>query len=779
MATKVGRSARTNSLITVLSIIGILVLLNALGVFVFGRADLTDNARYSLSDVSKDAVNQLDGLDVQVFISKDLPTSIAAGYGRTQDIRGVDRDLLDKLNEYQSYSNGKMRITVVADDIEGKAEKAKLELFTGKEAAVEAGRLEFKKYALGATFSYRNQMEVLPLAIEPAYFEFEVTKILLRLKEKYEKSKDIEDILAIGDTMGKSAEECQQQIDSYKSEDEKAQGGLALLMGQGGGFIDKMRGDVEGLRRACEGMTIAKAKLETMSKKNDLLEQLRMSGDAAVEALDGLVAMLMQPNSDKNQIVAMVDRLGQIITLVTKDRDTLKNSPGRKAVGFICGHKEFCPFSATKPLVQPEIAGMLGQQNPMIQQFVGQVSQIEQQIDSINEQLRRGLFTRRGLDLKRIESGQDIPDDVEALVIFGAQEPLPERDLYKIDQFLLSGRSVIVFVNTWDVSVYNFQDKSNSIDGAGMTADKLERVAHPTNLDAFLANYGVQLNRDIVVEPKNYDDITIIQLQKQGQYTVQSQRAFGYPILPSFDDMDRSHVLVRRLPSITLPYASTMSVTDEARGRSGLNVVELIKTSPEAIATNEDIELSPPYLVNQLPTLVSNGPKTVAMAIQGPFTSYFKGKEVPEYQADEKTAERPFRDGGEGRLLVIGSDMGLENLSTDTIMPGFTMSKLTSGQADFFVDLKNFVANFQNWQLRLSQISGVIQGNLEFVFNALDWGIQNEALVDIRSKGFTARPIQAMSDGARTGLILFMIVGLPGLFAMLGVLRFVRRRRGK
>ena len=54
--TRSGRSARTNAIVTVGSVIGILVLLNVLGVFVFGRADLTVNQRYTLSGVSKAAV---------------------------------------------------------------------------------------------------------------------------------------------------------------------------------------------------------------------------------------------------------------------------------------------------------------------------------------------------------------------------------------------------------------------------------------------------------------------------------------------------------------------------------------------------------------------------------------------------------------------------------------------------------------------------------------------------------------------------------------------------
>ena len=172
-------------------------------------------------------------------------------------------------------------------------------------------------------------------------------------------------------------------------------------------------------------------------------------------------------------------------------------------------------------------------------------------------------------------------------------------------------------------------------------------------------------------------------------------------------------------------------------------MVELIKTSKDATASTESVELSPPYLVRQLPSLVPNGPKAVAVAIKGEFPSFFAGKPIPERPetkkdrdapAAAKPADRPFVAKGTGRLLVVGSNLGLENLSSEKVFDGFNLGQLTTGKADFFLQLKDYIANFQNWQLRLTQVSPILQANLDFLFNSLDWGIQNEALVDIRSK---------------------------------------------
>jgi ABC-type uncharacterized transport system involved in gliding motility auxiliary subunit len=783
MATKTGQEAKINTLVVTISLIGILVVVNVLSYFFYGRIDLTDNKRYTLSEVSKKAIQDLESLDVQVFISKDLPPTITVGYGQERDIRGVDREFLDKLEEYRSYSGGRMRITRVTDNIEEKAEQAKLELFTSKEAQVQGGRLEFKKYALGATFQYMNQMEVFPLAIEPAYFEFEITRILLRLKEKYQKSAQMEDILKAGKDIADAVQQCKKKLDSYQKKEE-GQGLAALLAG--GDVVRAIQVDRVNFKKECDQVGAMVANSEIKRGKNEYLDQLIQSGKMFAQTVDEISKMLEDKEARTQEVARLVDRLEQLSELVEKDHDNLKNSPGRKAIGFLCGHGEFCPFPDPEPLIRPEIAGLLGQRNPLVQQFVAQAKQIEDQINSINEQLRRGLFVRRGLTVKRIDAGEDIPDDVAVVVVYGAQSSLGERDLYNIDQFLLRGGTVIVFLKNFDVAVYNLKKSGDEFDMGAYSFEELHRnpVAH--NLDDFLKHYGVQVNRDLVLEKKNFEPITIIQVQRQGQFTIQSQREFPYPLLPTFTDFDSTHVLVRRIANVTMPYVSSLFVTAEARANPNLEATELIKSSREAVATKDPIEISPPRLLQAVQQMESNGPHTVAVALKGQFVSFFKDKEKPqrpEKKGDDekrfrkKEVERPFVESGHGRLLVIGTDFGLENLSPRRVMEGFEMSQLSSGTADFFLKIKDYIANFQNWNLRLSQIASTLQSNLDFIYNCLDYGLQDEALVDIRSKGFVRRPIQNISSGGKTAIVLAYAAGLPLVFVAFGVGRVLSRRR--
>jgi len=785
--TRSGSSARKNAVITTASVVGILILLNVLSMWVFGKIDLTENQRYTLSDVSREAVRDLDSVDVQVFISEEIPPTISRGWGRKQDIRGVDRELLDKLDEYRSYSGGNMRITRIVEEIEERAGEAKLELFTGKEAAVEGGMLEFKKYALGVTFQYRNQMEVFPLAIEPAYFEFEITKRLLRLKEKYVKSAGMKDVLGAGEKIAEAADACNEKLESFESKEQGGAGGLSALVG-GGETASALRLDSAGFKDVCGRVAAGLENAKDIEGKNEYLNQLMESAGSYVSMVQEIGRQLDSPDSGDRALDAAVARLKGLHGLVARDHDTLKNSPGRKSIGFLCGHFEFCPFPDPTPMIRPEIAGLMGQRNPLVQQFVGQAKQIEDQINSVNEQIRKGVFVNRGLSIKRVGPGEDIPNDVEVLVVYGPQKALSDRDMYNIDQFLLSGRSVIFLVKNWDVSVFNISKGGDGFDMRNMSFDEVSSKPVPHNLDGLLKHYGVQVNHDLVAEPGSFEVLSVMQLQKQGQFTIQSQKRFPYPLLPTFTELDRSHVLVRRLANVTMPYASSLSLTETARASGSVEAVELISSSDEAVTLQGSFDPSPPVVRRKVASAKADGPHVVALVLKGDFDSFFKGRDVPERPEKEKEdsrhpmpepepVDRPFKESGAGRLLVLGSDLGLENLSAERVFEGFNMGQLTSGTADFFLKLKDYVANFQNWQLRLSQISPVIQSNLEFLFNCLDWGVQNEALVDIRSKGLIRRPVETISKGARTGITLGLIVGLPALFVLAGVLRFVKRRK--
>ena len=752
--------SRRNAVLAALAISGIAVLLNVLGFWFFGRVDLTRNSRYSLSQTSRDAVRMLDGLDVQVFISSDLPTSMVY-QGRQIQIRGFDRELLDRLGEYQSWSAGGMRISVVRDDVEPKAARARLELFSWKDAEVRGGRLEFRKYALGAVFSYRNQTEVLPIVTDPDSLEFEITRILTRLAEKYEKSRAIEPYVKSGSEIHDAARACMDKVAELLR---APAGGVAAMMGLAQpGIADKLAVDVPGIARDCGSIGGSIAAAAGSAGQNATLDALVRAARLFSESADSLIAALSGKTAMNQQdVVQIVSRMESGFRVLDIEAGNLGNLSTRRKVGFLCGGRAFCPFQDESRLIEKDVGEAIAARNPDFRPFLAGVEQIQNQINIINNGLRQGMFENRGLNVVKVESGRELPGDLDALVVFGPEMPLSEQDRYRIDQFLLSGRTVIFFVNAWDVALFNIDEAGDFENGIPMAPPRLE--SRTGNLKSVLEPYGVRLRGDLVVGLKSFGDLAVSRPGGQSQ----GQNSFPYPLLPFLDVMDRTHVLVRNMPGIILPFATTVE-PDPNVGQ--LEFARLISTSPETAYVTGGLDIVPERLVQSVATMKAGKPVSLALAVSGPFKSAFET--VPEAVA---SGENGHLAQGEGRLLVIGSSMGLENLSSEKVFYGFSLSRLTSGMVSPASEMARYAARFQNWQMRLSQVSPVVAQNMGFVYNCLDWGVMNEALVDIRSKTDDRRPIDQVTPVAARIIELAFIIGLPMLFAGIGVVRHRMRR---
>lgn len=96
-------------------IAGVLVALNVVGVFLFFRADATNNRAYSLSQGSRDAVSRLDEqLTVTAYFTSDLPAPFNA----------TERYVRDILSEYQAASGGRMVVRFVSPNTDEEREEA-------------------------------------------------------------------------------------------------------------------------------------------------------------------------------------------------------------------------------------------------------------------------------------------------------------------------------------------------------------------------------------------------------------------------------------------------------------------------------------------------------------------------------------------------------------------------------------------------------------------------------------------------------------------------------
>ena len=151
------------------TIIGI-VLLNVLSAILFVRIDFTFNNRYSLSKVSKEAIQEIkEPITIDFYITEDLP----------QDIKKVAKEFISLVKEYKSRSRVPFSINTIYPNTE---QKGNMALASGiQPILVELRERDMEKIQnvfMGAVIKIGNKQSVIPYINHNTPIEYEITRIL-------------------------------------------------------------------------------------------------------------------------------------------------------------------------------------------------------------------------------------------------------------------------------------------------------------------------------------------------------------------------------------------------------------------------------------------------------------------------------------------------------------------------------------------------------------------------------------------------------------------------
>ncbi len=165
-----------NSIIYIICFIAFLIIINILGNIYHKRFDLTENKIYSLSPASKKIVSHLkDNLIIKCFFSGDLPEQYELN----------KRYLRDLLEEYKSYSHGKLTFEFINPDEhpEWKSKLMALGIPQVQISGVSQDRFEVKNIYMGIVFYYQDKKEVIPVLKTIKGLEYNISSIIKKLTE--------------------------------------------------------------------------------------------------------------------------------------------------------------------------------------------------------------------------------------------------------------------------------------------------------------------------------------------------------------------------------------------------------------------------------------------------------------------------------------------------------------------------------------------------------------------------------------------------------------------
>ncbi|MFT4736656.1 MAG: ABC-type uncharacterized transport system involved in gliding motility auxiliary subunit [Cyclobacteriaceae bacterium] len=155
-------------------VIIILIVLNLISSSLYFRIDFTEDQRYTLSDATKDILNDLDEvINIKAYFTEELPPQLAY----------VLSDLRDQLIEYEDRSNGNIVFLFISPN---ESEELKQEALKNGIAPVSINvvendqRQQLQAY-MGLLFQLGDKKEVIPILQPGAAMEYDLTTAIKKL----------------------------------------------------------------------------------------------------------------------------------------------------------------------------------------------------------------------------------------------------------------------------------------------------------------------------------------------------------------------------------------------------------------------------------------------------------------------------------------------------------------------------------------------------------------------------------------------------------------------
>lgn len=339
-------------------------------------------------------------------------------------------------------------------------------------------------------------------------------------------------------------------------------------------------------------------------------------------------------------------------------------------------------------------------------------------------QLIEDRYIFREVNIKR---ETEISNDIDVLVIAQPKDQFTNREKYKIDQFLLNGGNLMLFIDALDV------DMDSVISGT---------FSFPYNhdLDDLFFRYGFRINKDLVQDyQSNATPVVVGNFGEDAQ--VQLLPWPFYPILNTYGN----HPMVRNMDAVSLKYASTIDTVKADK----VQKIPLVFTSPYSRLITAPVRVDVRDLQKPLePSAFDKRNLPMAFLLEGEFTSLFKNRILPEGVDQSK-----FTPEGEGKIVVLSDGSFILN----------------------DINPRNNQPQVLGFDINTNQQ----YANQDFILNSFNYLLENDGLILARNKEVIIRPLDRAKVLAKRSFLQVLNVAVPVMLIMLfGIIKwFIRRKK--
>ena len=355
--------------------------------------------------------------------------------------------------------------------------------------------------------------------------------------------------------------------------------------------------------------------------------------------------------------------------------------------------------------------------------------------------------------IKRIDLKEDqIPASLKVLIIVRPTERFTDFDLFQIDQALMRGTRLILFLDAIG--------ESRPPGGQQVFRQSPQFETIQTGLERLLASYGISIRPSIVLDENCYRQ------RLRGDMGGGDRPIYYAPLIQSAH-INTTEPYLQNIRGLIALKMSPLELDAKRLQETGIQATRLFSSSPQSWEMRERITLDP-MAIGGPPPPEDQQQFHLAYLLEGPFTSYFAGQAVPEKPAPEETSTAN---------ADAGAETDIEDKARDTVdLSGIDSSSTRRDQGE---PSKILVIGSSDIVQDNILDAGGRSPNAMFIMNVIDALSDRVGVAEMRSKEQRFNPLDETATTTRTMTKAFNVIGVPLVVVVFGLLVWLQRTARK
>lgn len=244
-------------------------------------------------------------------------------------------------------------------------------------------------------------------------------------------------------------------------------------------------------------------------------------------------------------------------------------------------------------------------------------------------QLRQQIY--KLYNFSEIEISSESLKDKDGLLIIAPKANFDEKELFYLDQYILSGKPVAFLMDRYDINLQTFWAyKINS------------------NIFDLLSHYGVDFDEGMIADYQ----CQRVSITSRQMFFVMTN-IVDYPYMPIITKLHKTHPLVKNTKQIVMPFVSSIKIKSNL---VDITPTVLMETSKNSFIKKDVFSINPLSVDFRMPKDAQRGPFIVAVELKGRFKSFYDDEDkFNKLKISVENRLKQTEENQNSRILVLSS----------------------------------------------------------------------------------------------------------------------------